>query len=77
MWLKAGKLKWTLLLSTVGLLGAAAIAYFTFARSTPNINLEKDTVLVQAEDLQMQIKANGVVQPVQKLTSVRKKLGKL
>ena len=69
MWLKAGKLKWTLLLSTVGLLGAAAIAYFTLARSTPNINSEKDTVLVQAKDLQMQIKTNGVVQPVRKINT--------
>ncbi len=77
MWLKAGKLKWTLLLSTVGLLGAAAIAYFTFARSTPNINLEKDTVLVQAEDLQMQIKANGVVQPVRKINISPKEAGQI
>ena len=77
MWLKAEKLKWTLLLSTVGLLGAAAITYFNFARSTPNINLEKDTVLVQAEDLQMQIKANGVVQPVRKINISPKEAGQI
>ena len=77
MWIKAGKLKlWTLVLSTVGLLGAAAIAYLTFAHSTPNINLE-NTVLVQSEDLQMQIKANGVVQPVRKINISPKEAGRI
>lgn len=78
MWIKAGKLKlWTLIILTVGLLGAAAIAYFTFVRSTPNINLEKDTVLVQSEDLQMQIKANGVVQPIRKINISPKEAGRI
>lgn len=76
-WIKAGKLKlWTLVLSTVGLLGAAAIAYFTFVRSTPHINLE-NTVLVQSKNLHLQIKANGVVQPVRKINISPKEAGRI
>ena len=41
------------------------------------INLEKDTVLVQSEDLQMQIKANGVVQPIRKINISPKEAGRI
>ncbi|WP_228052767.1 efflux RND transporter periplasmic adaptor subunit [Nodosilinea sp. LEGE 07298] len=67
--IKASKLKpWKLGISAIGLVGTIAITYNIFrAQPTPETNLETDTVLVQSQDLQLQIKVNGVVQPIRKI----------
>jgi hypothetical protein len=61
IWQKTGKLKpWMWTGGTVGFLGAGAIAYLTlYAQPTSEINLEKDTILVKAQNLPLQVKANG------------------
>lgn len=67
--IKASKLNpWKLGISAIGLVGTIAITYTIFrAQPTPETNLETDTVLVQSQDLQLQIKVNGVVQLIRKI----------
>jgi HlyD family secretion protein len=79
IWQKTGKLKpWVWGSATVGFLGASAIAYLTFyTQPAPEINLEKDTILVKAQNLPLQVKANGVVQPVRKINVSPKEPGKI
>jgi HlyD family secretion protein len=79
IWQKTGKLKpWMWAGGTVGFLGAGAIAYLTlYAQPTSEINLEKDTILVKAQNLPLQVKANGVVQPVRKINVSPKESGKI
>jgi HlyD family secretion protein len=79
MWMKARKLKpWLMGFSALGILGTAAIAYFTFSpRPTPRLDLANDTVVVQSNDLAVQIKANGVVQPVRKINLSPKESGRV
>jgi HlyD family secretion protein len=66
---KTGKLKpWIWGGATVGCLGAGAIAYLALTEpSVPELNLAKDTVLVKVQALPLQVRANGVVQPVRKI----------
>ncbi len=79
IWQKTGKLKpWMWGGATVGFLGAGAIAYFTFvSQSAPEINLAKDTVLVKVQALPLQVKANGVVQPIRKINISPKEAGRI
>jgi HlyD family secretion protein len=69
---------WKLGISAVGLVGVIVIASsFLRSQPTPEINIENDTVLVQAQDLPMQIKANGVLQPLRKINVSPKEGGKI
>ncbi len=64
------------LLGVLGLLGVLAIAYATLRhKSIPPIDVESDTVLVEVQNLQVQIKANGLVQPVRKINISPKEAG--
>jgi HlyD family secretion protein len=66
---------WKLSIALLGLLSLMAIAYLIFRpKSAPQI-LESDTVSVQLQDLQVQIKANGLVQPVRKFNISPKEAG--
>ncbi|MEA5464838.1 efflux RND transporter periplasmic adaptor subunit [Leptothoe sp. PORK10 BA2] len=67
--IKVSKLPpWKLGISAIGLVGTIAIAYsIVRSQPTPEINIATDTVLVQSQDLQLQIKLNGVVQPIRKI----------
>ena len=59
---------WKLGISAIGLVGTIAIAYIIFRpQPTPEINIETDTVLVKSQDLQLQIKVNGLVQSIRKI----------
>jgi HlyD family secretion protein len=59
---------WKLGISAIGLAGTIAIAYIIFRpQPTPEINIETDTVLVKSQDLQLQIKVNGLVQSIRKI----------
>lgn len=62
--------------TAVGILAVSAIVYLHFTPSTPTLDLA-NTVLVQSKDLQMQTKANGVVQPVRKINVSPKEAGRL
>jgi HlyD family secretion protein len=74
---QAGKSRrWKLGIAILGLLGMMAIAYFIIRpKSTPPIDLSRDTVPVQLQDLQVQIKANGLVQPLRKINISPKEAG--
>ncbi len=76
---KTGKLKrWIWAGTTVGCLGAGAIAYLTLTEhSAPELNLAKDTVLVKIQALPLQVKANGIVQPVRKINLSPKEPGRI
>lgn len=59
---------WKLGIPAIGLVGTIAIAYIIFRpQPTPEINIETDTVLVKSQDLQLQIKVNGLVQSIRKI----------
>lgn len=59
---------WKLGILAIGLVGTIAIAYIIFRpQPTPEINIETDTVLVKSQDLQLQIKVNGLVQSIRKI----------
>lgn len=59
---------WKLGISAIGLVGTIAIAYIIFRpQPTPEINIGTDTVLVKSQDLQLQIKVNGLVQSIRKI----------
>lgn len=59
---------WKLGISAIGLVGTIAIAYIIFRpQPTPESNIETDTVLVKSQDLQLQIKVNGLVQSIRKI----------
>jgi HlyD family secretion protein len=61
----------------MGILGTATVAYLSLSpQSTQNLNLT-ETVLVQTKDLQIKIKANGVVQPVRKINLGPKEAGRV
>jgi HlyD family secretion protein len=77
--IKIGPFKpWSLGLSALGVLGTVAIAYSLLRpQPAPDINLATDTVLVQTQDLPVQIKANGVVQPVRKINISPKEAGRI
>ncbi len=76
--LKVGKLNlWLIGQSVTAILGTATIAYLILRpQPTPNFNIE-DTVLVQTKDLQVKIKANGVVQPSRKINLGPKEAGRI
>ncbi len=75
--IKAGKSNpWKLGLAALGLVGTAAIAYTVIGPpEAPDINLERDTVPVQVQSLPVQIKANGLVQPLRKINISPKEAG--
>jgi HlyD family secretion protein len=76
--LKARKLNlWLIGASAIGILGTTTIAYLTLRpQPTQNFSIE-DTVLVQTKDLQIKIKANGVIQPVRKINLGPKEAGRI
>jgi HlyD family secretion protein len=68
---------WLIGMSVMGILGTATVAYLSLSpQSTQNLNLT-ETVLVQTKDLQIKIKANGVVQPVRKINLGPKEAGRV
>lgn len=76
--LKAAKLNpWLIGQASIAILGTTAIAYLTlWPQATPEFRKE-DTVLVQTKDLQIKIKANGVVQPIRKINLGPKEAGRI
>ncbi|MGE5659001.1 MAG: efflux RND transporter periplasmic adaptor subunit [Actinomycetota bacterium] len=76
--IKVGKFKpWLVGITTVGLLGTITIAHKLLFQPAPDINPEEDTVLVQVQNLSLQIKANGVVQPIRKINLSPKEAGRI
>jgi HlyD family secretion protein len=77
--INVGKLNpWIVGIATLGLVGTIAIAASVMqTQPVPDINLEKETVQVQAQDLQIQIKANGIVQPIRKINISPKEAGRI
>ncbi|MGF1518969.1 MAG: efflux RND transporter periplasmic adaptor subunit [Nodosilinea sp.] len=75
--IKVGKSNpWKLGLAALGVVGTAAIAYTLIGPSkAPDINPERDTVPVQVQSLPVQIKANGLVQPLRKINISPKEAG--
>ncbi len=69
---------WKWGLPTLGLVGLLAIASAILnSHPQPDINLEQDTVSVNKQDLQVQIKVNGLVQPVRKINISPKEAGRI
>jgi HlyD family secretion protein len=77
--IKVGKFKlWAVGMVTLGGLGAIALAYGLLnSKPVPDINLETETVAVKAQDLPVQIKANGIVQAVRKINISPKEAGRI
>ncbi|NET06327.1 MAG: efflux RND transporter periplasmic adaptor subunit [Merismopedia sp. SIO2A8] len=76
-----GKVKtptpWIIGLVAAGLLGTVATAYLVLRSSTPNSDITDKIVVVAAQNLPVQIKGNGVVQAVRKITLSPKLSGKI
>ena len=76
-----GKIKkplpWLIGLVTAGLLGTATTAYLVVRGKAPKANITNLTVVVESKDLTVQIKANGVVQPVRKINLSPKDSGQI
>lgn len=68
---------WFIGLATAGLLGTATTAYLVFQSTAPNSDVTDLTVVVASKDLTVQIKANGVVQPVRKINLSPKEAGRI
>jgi HlyD family secretion protein len=77
--IKFGKQKlWRVGIVAVGVLGTVAVAQnFLHSNSLPEINLEEDTVLVRYYNLRIQVKANGVVQPIRKINISPREAGRI
>jgi HlyD family secretion protein len=64
-------------LMAAGILGVGGASYFGIQARTPKLDLDKMTVPVQAQNLTMQITANGSVVPVQSVNLSPKTSGRL
>ena len=58
---------WLIGLVAAGLLGTATTAYLAVQSAIPKSNITDQTVVVESKDLTVQLKANGLVQPVRKI----------
>jgi HlyD family secretion protein len=58
---------WVIGVAASAAIGTIATVYLSRPPQPPNIDLAKDTVEVKATNLVMQIKANGIVQPLRKV----------
>jgi HlyD family secretion protein len=78
MKMKVGRFRpWIAVTAAVGLLGTITITHNLLSQTDPSINSDKDTVLVQMQDLSIQIKSNGVVQPIRKVNLSPIEAGKI
>jgi HlyD family secretion protein len=76
--LRSQKLKpWLIGLGAIATLGTGGALFFTLHNKPPEIDLAKETIEVKATDLTLQIKSNGVVQPVRKSNLSPKESGRL
>jgi len=69
--------RWVTGLVAAGLLGTATTTYLIVRGKAPPANINKQTVLVQSQDLTVQIKANGIVQAVRKINLSPKREGRI
>ncbi len=77
MFKQAKKLRpWLFGFSIVGIVGTVT-AFYISRSQVPKINLAKDTVEVQAQDLAVQIKANGAATAVRKINLSPKESGRI
>ncbi len=79
MRIKLGKLKpWRVGIVAVGVLGTVVVAQnFLRSNSLPEVNLEKDTVVVRYDNLRIQVNANGVVQPIRRINISPRDAGRI
>ncbi|NEP02871.1 MAG: efflux RND transporter periplasmic adaptor subunit [Symploca sp. SIO2E9] len=68
---------WIIGLVAAGLLGTVATAYLVFHSSTPNSDITDKIMVVTSQNLPVQIKGNGIVQAVRKITLSPKLSGKI